>query len=81
MVTMITEIWVGSGSLIRMTQQFRGSAEQVANKIEREFANGRIVGLVEGAERIELVSKENEGRITRFRGLIDGTNRLTIKIF
>lgn len=54
--------------------------EHDAKHFEHLFETGQIAGLVCGCKGIELVSKETEGRLTRFTGLVDGTNKITITI-
>lgn len=81
MATIAISLFHSSAEWEQNEQHWAGTPEQCARITEQAFKNGKIVKLIDGAERIELVSKETEGRLTRFTGKVDGTNRLTITIF
>ena len=80
MATIVTSIFHSSAEWEQDEQHWAGTPEQAARIIEQAFRNGKIVKLIDGAERIELVSKETEGRLTRFVGKVDGTNKMTITV-
>lgn len=81
MTTIATSFFHTSAEWEQDEQHWAGTPEQAARRIEQAFRSGKIVKLIEGAERIELESKETEGRLTRFVGRVDGTNKLTITVF
>lgn len=81
MATIAISMFLSSSTWEQSEQHWAGTPEQAARITEQAFRSGKIVKLIEGAERIELVSKETEGRLTRFSGLVDGTNKITITIF
>lgn len=80
MATIATSLFHSSAEWEQDEQHWAGSPEQAARIIEQAFRNGKIVKLIDGAERIELTGKETEGRLTRFTGLVDGTNRIVITV-
>lgn len=81
MVTIATSLFHSSAEWEQNEQHWAGTPEQAARIIEQAFRNGNIVKLIDGAERIELTDKETEGRLTRFTGRVDGTNKIIITIF
>ena len=81
MATIAISMFLSSSTWEQDEQHWAGTPEQAARRIEQAFRSGKIVKLIEGAERIELESKETEGRLTRFVGRVDGTNKLTITVF
>ena len=54
--------------------------EHDAKHFDHLFETGLIAGLVCGCKRIDLVSRETEGNLTRFVGKVDGEKRITITI-
>lgn len=81
MATIATSFFHTSAEWEQNEQHWAGTPEQAARIIEQSFRNGKIVKLIDGAERIELESKETEGRLTRFTAKVDGAHRLTITVF
>lgn len=81
MATIATSLFHSSAEWEQNEQHWAGTPEQAARIIEQAFKSGKIVKLIDGASRIDLESKETEGRLTRFTGRVDGTNKITITIF